>query len=305
MFKPEGIFTALVTPFRGGEIDEPALQELCERQIAAGVDGLVPCGSTGEAATLSHEEHVRVIQVVVKSVDKRVKVLAGSGSNSTSEAIALTKAAQTVGADGALLVSPYYNKPTPRGIVEHYAAVAQATGAEFPLVIYNNPKRTASNMPPQLVKDLSQIKSVVGIKEASGDLDQIAETISCTGADFAVLSGDDWATPYVMLCGGCGVISTASNLVPEKMVSMIRAWQNREFTNPESIEMNLKLLPLFRALFWESNPIPVKAALSFCGLIEDELRLPLTPLGEENRKKLHKLLREDFSEYLNPPLVNT
>lgn len=304
MFKPEGLFTALVTPFRGGEIDEPALQRLCERQIAAGVDGLVPCGSTGEAATLSHDEHVRVIRAVVKFANKRVKVLAGSGSNSTEEAIALTEKARDDGADGALLVSPYYNKPTPHGIRKHYEAVAQATGSEFPLVIYNNPRRTASNMRPQLVKELSQIEGVVGIKEASGDLDQIAETISGTGADFAVLSGDDWATPYVMLNGGCGVISTASNLVPEKMVSMIRTWQNREFANPESIEMNLKLLPLFRALFWESNPIPVKAALSFCGLIEDELRLPLTPLSGENRKKLHKLLRENFSEDLNPPLVD-
>lgn len=284
----EGVLTALVTPFRNGELDEPALRELCERQIAAGVDGLVPCGSTGESATLSHAEHARAIEVVVAAARGRVPVLAGSGSNATSEAIALTRHARQSGADGALLISPYYNKPMPHGIAAHYEAVARETG--LPLVVYNIPGRTASNMAPPLLARLAGIDGVVGVKEASGDLNQIAHTIAATAhnAGFAVLSGDDWATLPILALGGRGVISTTSNLAPGEMLALVRAWQSGD--GDRARQQHYRLLPLFDALFCETNPAPVKAALALCGLIQNELRLPLTPVRPENSERLRELL---------------
>jgi 4-hydroxy-tetrahydrodipicolinate synthase len=277
-----------VTPLRGGAVDERALQELVETQIAAGVDGLVPCGSTGEAATLSHDEHRRVIEVVVAATRGRVVVVAGTGSNSTQEAIALTQHAKEAGADGALLISPYYNRPTAEGIVEHYAAVARE--ASLPLVAYNIPARTGSNILPETIARLAEIEQVVGVKEACGDLHQIAQTRAATPEEFALLSGDDWATLPVLAIGGQGVISTISNLVPADMVELVRAFRAGDLARAQ--ETHYRLLPLMDMLFCESNPIPIKAALALRGMVQDEIRLPLTPLTPPNRERLQVALKE-------------
>ncbi len=281
-----GVYTALITPFQDGEVDEETLRELTERQLAAGVDGLVPCGSTGEAATLDFEEHQRVIEVVVEAVGGRAKVLAGTGSNSTREAIRLTRGARQAGADGALMISPYYNKPTQQGIVEHYAEVARA--CDFPLVVYNIPGRTASKIEVDTLARLAEIEQVVGLKESTGDLNHAAHSIAMTPDDFCVLSGDDWATLPILSLGGAGVISTSSNLVPEAVVGMVRAFFEGDIARAR--EAHYRLLPIFDALFVESNPIPVKAAMKFVGLCEDEVRLPLTPLSEGKRKNLKRAL---------------
>jgi len=284
----EGVYTALVTPFRDGAVDERALQELVELQIAAGIDGLVPCGSTGEAATLSHAEHRRVIEVVVSAARGRVPVLAGTGSNSTAEAVALTQHAKEAGADGALLISPYYNKPTQEGIVAHYAQVARE--AAFPLVAYNIPGRTASNILPATLARLAEIDQIVGVKEACGNLDQMAHVIASCPEDFAVLSGDDSLTLPLLALGGRGVISTSSNVAPADMVGLVRAFRAGDLARARDI--HYRLLPLFDALFVETNPIPVKAALAMRGLIRDELRLPLTPISPPSRERLQVVLKE-------------
>jgi 4-hydroxy-tetrahydrodipicolinate synthase len=284
----EGVITALVTPFRDGSVDERALHELVELQIAAGVDGVMPCGSTGEAATLSHAEHRRVIEVVVAAARGRVRVLAGTGSNSTREAIELTRHAKEAGADGALLISPYYNRPTPEGIVQHYAAIARETA--FPLVVYNIPSRTASNILPDTMARLAEIEQVVAVKESSGDLHQVARTIAATPEDFAVLSGDDWATLPILAVGGKGVISTTSNAAPADMVELVRAFRAGDLARAR--DSYYRLLPLMDALFCETNPIPVKAALALRGLIHEEVRLPLTPLSAPHRERLQVVLKE-------------
>ena len=284
----EGVFTALVTPFRDGEIDEPALRELVELQVAAGVDGVAPCGSTGEAATLSHAEHGRVVQIVVETARRRVQVLAGTGSNNTRESIELTRHARRVGADGALLISPYYNKPTQEGIVAHYTAIARDTA--FPLVVYNIPGRTASNILPSTLARLADVEHVVGVKEACGDIAQISEVVALCPEAFVVLSGDDALTLPVLAVGGRGVISTASNIAPREVVELVRAF--RAGDHARALHMHQRLLPLFKALFCETNPIPVKAALALQGRIRDELRLPLTPLSQVNRERLQVTLKE-------------
>jgi 4-hydroxy-tetrahydrodipicolinate synthase len=284
----EGVLTALVTPFRDGAVDERALQELVEVQIAAGVDGLVPCGSTGEAATLSHDEHRRVIEVVVAAARGRVAVVAGTGSNSTREAIELTRHAKEAGADGALLISPYYNKPTPDGIFEHYAAVARE--ASLPLVVYNCPGRTSSNILPATMARLAEIEQVVGVKEASGDLHQMAQTHAATPDDFALLAGDDWATLPVLALGGKGVICTCSNLVPADMVEVVRAFKAGDLARAQ--ETYFRLLPLMDLLFCETNPIPIKTALAMRGAIQEGVRLPLTPITASNRERLQVALKE-------------
>src|SRR5437867_2935554 len=219
----EGVSTALVTPFRDGEIDEAALRALVERQIAAGIDGLVPCGSTGESATLSHAEHRRVVEIVVHATRGRVPVVAGAGSNNTREAIELTMYAKEAGADGALLISPYYNKPTQEGLYLHYAEIARRTA--FPLVLYNIPARTASNMLPATVARLADLEQVVGIKEACGGLGQISEVIERCPESFCVLSGDDVLTLPMLAIGGKGVISTTANVAPGEMVSLVRSFR--------------------------------------------------------------------------------
>jgi 4-hydroxy-tetrahydrodipicolinate synthase len=284
----EGVLTALVTPFRDGVVDERALGELVELQIAAGIDGLVPCGSTGEAATLSHAEHRRVVEVVVSAARGRVKVLAGTGSNSTSEAIELTRYAKEAGADGALLISPYYNKPTQEGIVAHYAEVARQTA--FPLVAYNIPGRTASNILPETIARLAEIEQIVGVKESCGNLDQMAHVIAAVPDDFAVVSGDDALTLPLLAIGGRGVICTTSNVAPSEMVELVRAFRAGDVERARAV--HYRMLPLFDALFLETNPIPVKAALSMRGLILEELRLPLTRLSAPNRERLQIAMKE-------------
>jgi 4-hydroxy-tetrahydrodipicolinate synthase len=284
----EGVSTALVTPFRNGEIDEPALRELVEFQIEAGVDGLVPCGSTGESATMSHAEHHQVVEIIVSAARGRVPVVAGTGSNNTREAIELTRHAKEAKADGALLISPYYNKPTQDGIVAHFAEIARET--RFPLVVYNIPGRTASNMLPATLARLADIDQVVGVKEASGDLAQISEVIACCPDDFSVLSGDDAFTLPILAVGGRGVISTSANVAPAEMVEMVNAFNAGDV--PRARALHLRLLPLFGALFCETNPIPVKAAVAEMGRIGDEIRLPLTEITQPNRERLKVVMKE-------------
>lgn len=284
----QGVLTALVTPFRDGEIDESSLRELVEGQIEAGVDGLVPCGSTGESATLTHAEHRRVVEIVVSATRGRVPVVAGAGSNSTREAVELTVYAKEAGADGALLISPYYNKPTQEGIYLHYAEVARRTA--FPLVLYNVPGRTASNVLPTTIARLADLEQVVGVKEACGDLAQISEVVERCPADFEVLSGDDALTLPILAVGGRGVISTCSNVAPREMVALVRAFRAGDLESAR--RSHLRLLPLVEALFCESNPIPVKAALHAMGAIGPEIRLPLTRLTDPSRERLAVVLKE-------------
>ena len=284
----EGILTALATPFRAGEVDETALREAVEFQIGAGVSGLVPCGSTGESATLSHAEHRRVVEVVVEAAAGRVAVVAGTGSNSTREAIELTRHAREAGADGALLLSPYYNKPTQQGIYEHYAAIARET--RFPLLVYNIPGRTASNIAPETVGRLAELEHVVGIKEACGDIDQIAHVVARCPADFDVLSGDDSFTLPLLAVGGRGCISTSSNVVPREMCELVSAFRAGDVSRAR--EIHYRLLPLFDVLFCETNPIPLKAALQLMGRGDDEVRLPLTRITEANRERLQLALED-------------
>ena len=284
----EGVFTALVTPFRDGEVDEPALRELVELQVAAGVDGVVPCGSTGEAATLTHAEHGRVVEIVVEAARRRIQVLAGTGSNNTRESIELTRHAKRAGADGALLISPYYNKPTQEGIVAHYTAIARDTG--FPLVAYNIPARTASNLLPATLARLADVEHVVGVKESCGDIAQISEVIAECPESFTVLSGDDALILPVLAVGGRGAVSTASNVAPREVVELVRAFRAGDAAR--ALRLHQRLLPLFRALFCETNPIPVKAALVLQGKIRDEIRLPLTKLSQANRQRLQVALKE-------------
>jgi 4-hydroxy-tetrahydrodipicolinate synthase len=284
----EGILTALVTPFRDGAVDEPALRALVEQQIAAGIAGLVPVGSTGESATLSHTEHARVVELTVEAAAGRVPVVAGTGSNSTREAIELTVHAKEAGADGALLLSPYYNKPTQEGIYEHFAAIERA--AAFPLVLYNIPGRTASNMLPGTIARLAELEHIVGIKEACGDLDQISHVIARCPDDFAVVSGDDSLTLPLLSIGGKGAISVTSNVAPRQMIELVDAYQAGDTARARDI--HLQLVPLFDVLFCETNPIPVKAALALLGQVDDEIRLPLTQITEANRERLQVVLKD-------------
>lgn len=285
-----GVITALVTPFKNGKIDEPAYRALIERQIAAGVHGLVPCGSTGESATLSMLEHEQVIEICIDQVKGRVPVLAGAGSNNTVEAISLTKFAQKAGADGALLLTPYYNKPTQEGLYQHYSAIAKAV--TIPLVPYNVPGRTGCNMLPpvvgRLAKDFPQ--QIVGIKEATGDLVQGCEVIEACPDGFLVLSGDDLTALPLIAMGGAGVISVSSNIVPEKMVAMYTAYSEGRLQ--DAVKIHHELLPLHRAMFLETNPQPVKTALALMGQMESEIRLPLCQMSKDNVAKLETVLRK-------------
>ena len=283
-----GTLTALVTPFRDGGVDEEALRGLVDTQIDAGIDGLVPCGSTGESATLSHAEHGQVVEIVLAAARGRVPVVAGTGSNNTQEAIDLTRHAQEAGAAGALLISPYYNKPTQEGIIAHYEAVASET--RFPLVVYNIPGRTASNILPETVRRLAENPYVVGIKEASGDLEQMSQVIASCPDDFDVLSGDDAMTLPLLAIGGQGVISTTSNVAPANVAGLVQRFLDGDVAGAQAAHR--QLLPLFDVLFCETNPIPVKAALELMGQIGAEIRLPLTPLTDPNRDRLQAVLKE-------------
>jgi len=282
-----GTWTALVTPFVVGEIDEAALRALVDEQVAAGVDGVVPCGSTGESATLSHEEHERVIRIAIQEAKGRVKVMAGTGSNNTREACRLTRAAMEAGADGALLISPYYNKPTQHGHVEHYKAVA-AAAPDLALVLYNIPGRTGMNMAPETIARLAEVKNIVGVKEASGSVDQWLAIRRLCGDDFALLAGDDAATLPIMSLGGHGVISVVTNLIPAKFKQMVDAAAAGDFRRAAAIQ--LEVLPLLQVLFLEVNPIPVKAAMAMMGKIRNELRLPLTTISEAPAARLREVL---------------
>ena len=284
----EGTHTALVTPFRDGAVDEPALRRLIREQIAAGVDGIVPCGSTGESATMNHAEHQRVISIAIEEAAGKVKVMAGTGSNNTAEAISLTTYAKKAGADCALLISPYYNKPTQDGHVAHYRAIADAAG--LPLFVYNIPGRTGVNILPETIAKMAEHPMIVGVKEASGSLDQVSRIIELTGGRMTVLSGDDSLTLPMMAVGAHGVIAVVSNVIPAKLVAMVRAARDGDFASARTL--HYELLPIIQALFTETNPIPVKAAMAMLGKCGPELRMPLTPITEPNRKRLEAVLRE-------------
>ncbi|MGA1845599.1 4-hydroxy-tetrahydrodipicolinate synthase [Deferribacter abyssi] len=284
MFK--GSIVAIVTPMKNGDVDEDKLRELVEFQIANGTDGIVPCGTTGESATLTYEEHCKVIDIVIDQVKGRVPVIAGTGSNSTHETIYLTNHAKEAGADAALVITPYYNKPTQKGLYEHFKSVAEAV--DIPIILYNVPGRTAVNMLPDTVIELSKIKNIVGIKEASGSLDQAAEIIAGTDDDFLLLSGEDSLTFSLLCLGGDGVISVATNIVPDMMAELVDSFFAGDIEKARSL--HYKLYPLFKAIFLETNPIPVKKALYLMGMIENDIRLPLVSMTESNTEKLRKVL---------------
>jgi len=281
-----GAMTALATPFADSSIDAPALERLVARQIEAGIHALVPCGSTGEAATLSHTEHTEVVRLVVKVARGRVPVIAGTGSNSTAEAISLTRAAKEAGAAAALLISPYYNKPTQEGIFRHYEAVA--TQAGLPIIVYNIPGRTGSKIEVPTLIRLASVPNVVGVKDATGSLDHALDTVRQCGPNFALYSGEDSLTLPIVAVGGHGVITSVGNLVPEEMAALATAAMAGRLEEARRIQLHL--LPLIRACFIETNPIPVKTALAMMGLCREEFRLPLTPMAEDTRLRLRGTL---------------
>ncbi len=283
----EGSIVAMVTPFRDGKVDEPKLRELVEFHVKNGTDAIVPCGTTGESPTLSHAEHKRVVEVTIEAAAGRIPVVAGTGSNSTAEAIELTQHAKKAGADGVLMVCPYYNKPTQAGLIAHYTAVAAAV--DIPIIMYNIPGRTGVNMLTETVAALAELPSVVGMKEASGSLEQMTEVISLCGDRLTVVSGDDTLTLPLMAVGGKGVISVVANIVPKETAEMTRAALNGDWKRAK--ELHLRLFPLCKAMFYETNPIPVKTAMQLLGRLNGELRLPLCPMSQANRDKLQKALR--------------
>lgn len=285
-----GALTALVTPFKDNAIDEEAFRSLIEWQISEGIHGLVPCGTTGESATLSHEEHERVIEICIEQVAGRVPVLAGSGSNNTAEAISLTLFAQKAGADGALLITPYYNKPTQEGLYRHYKAIAQA--CEIPLVPYNVPGRTGCNMlPPVVCRLAKEFSHIVGIKEATGDMAQASQILRDCPPRFSVLSGDDFTAFPLLALGGKGVISVTSNIAPKQVSALCNEFQTGNLAGAR--KWHHKLYPLHKAMFMVSNPIPVKTALAMMGRIKPEMRLPLCPMDEADNRKLENILQEN------------
>lgn len=283
----QGAFTALVTPFRNGAVDEERYRAFIEWQIEQGINGLVPCGTTGESATLTHQEHKDVIRICVEQVKGRVPVLAGAGSNNTREAVELTRYAKQAGADGALLITPYYNKPTQEGLYQHFKAIAAEV--PMPFIVYNVPSRTGTNLCPETLARMKRdIPEVIGIKEATGNLIQVSEIIEYCGADFQVLSGDDFTVLPLLAVGGCGVISVSSNVVPAKMAELCRAFFQGDLATARRV--HYELASINRAMFLETNPIPVKTALSMMGKMELELRLPMVPLQPANQSRLRDIL---------------
>jgi 4-hydroxy-tetrahydrodipicolinate synthase len=281
-----GAFTAIVTPFKGGQVDEKAFKGLIRFGLDGGVSGFVPCGTTGESPTLSHEEHNRVVEMTVKEVAGQVKIIAGTGSNSTEEAISLTKHAKKVGVDAALLVSPYYNKPTQEGLYRHFKAIAEAV--DIPLVLYNIQGRTGVNIENSTMERLSRLPNIVGVKEASGSILQMSEVIRLCGPDFDVLSGDDQMTFPLMALGGKGVISVVTNIIPDKMSTLVRHMLAGEIDKARAI--HFEIFELCQAMFVETNPIPIKAALGLMGKIEPEFRLPLCPPASASLEKIRNVL---------------
>lgn len=283
-----GAIVATVTPFRNGNLDKNALKKLVTFQIDSGTDGIVPCGTTGESATLSFEEHERVIDIVLESADGRVPVIAGTGSNNTKEAVALTRYAKKAGVSGALVITPYYNKPTQDGLFRHFRAVAES--ADIPILLYNVPGRTGVNMAAQTVARLAEIPNIVGVKEASGNLTQVCDIIRMTPKKFCVLSGDDALFFPMMALGAKGVISVTSNVAPRLMAELYDTYVIGEISRARDIHYHL--WPLFHALFLETNPIPAKTALSMMKKIREEFRLPLSPMADANRKVLARTLSD-------------
>jgi 4-hydroxy-tetrahydrodipicolinate synthase len=286
MFK--GAMVAIVTPFKDGQVDETALRNLIEFQITNGTTGIIPCGTTGESATMSFQEHERVVEITVEQVNRRVPVIAGSGSNNTEEAIRLTRHAQKAGADAALMISPYYNKPTQEGLYQHFRKVAETV--DIPIILYNIPGRTAVNMEADTIARLANIDNIVGIKEAAGSMKQITDIMARCPEDFIVLSGEDYLTFPLLCVGGKGVISVVSNIAPKDMADLCTLFFDGKLN--EARKLYYRLLPLCHALFWETNPAPVKAALVMMHKIEsDEVRLPLVPMSENNRERLGRELK--------------
>lgn len=287
MFK--GSIVALVTPFTNGKVDEQKLKELVEFQIEAGTSGIVPCGTTGESPTLDNDEHNKVIEICVKATNKRVPVIAGTGSNSTAEAIALTKHAAKVGADGALVVTPYYNKPTQKGLFLHFKTIAESV--EIPIILYNIEGRCARNIETDTVARLAKsCKNIIGVKEASGSLEQAKSVRAACGADFTILSGDDALTLPMMDLGGAGVISVVANIVPSDVAKMVKLYSDGKKLEAQTV--NAKLEPLVKAMFIETNPIPVKTAMGMLGMCSPELRLPLCEMDLGNLEKLKAALQD-------------
>ncbi len=286
MFK--GVYTAIVTPFKNGKIDWEAYKNLVKDQIKAGVNGIVPCGTTGESATLSYDEHIDLIKASIEYAEGKIKVIAGTGSNSTREAVELTKKAEEVGADGALLITPYYNKPTQRGLYQHFKTIAEAT--DLPLILYNIPSRTARKIEIDTICKLAEIKNIVGVKDATGSLDMATSLVRSCPDDFVILSGDDSLTLPIMAVGGHGVISAVANIIPGDMVKMVEAINNNDMKTAR--ELHLKMFPLIKAIFIETNPIPVKQALVLMDKIKLEYRLPLMEMTSDHKLELIKVMRE-------------
>ena len=284
----QGSFVAMVTPFRNGSVDEAKLRELVEFHITNGTDGLIPCGTTGESPSLNHDEHRRVVEVVIEAAQGRIRVVAGTGSNSTTEAISLTKHAERAGAAGALVVNPYYNKPTQEGLYRHFRAVAESVA--IPILVYNIPSRTAVNVETDtLARLVRDAKNVVGVKEASGSLDQMSQVIQACGPDFSVLSGDDNVTLPLLAIGGSGVVSVIANILPRETADLVHAALDGDWKRAR--DLHYRLFPLARAAFLETNPIPIKEAMAMAGMIEPEFRLPMCRMGDANREKLRAILK--------------
>jgi len=284
----QGSFVAMVTPFGNGKVDEAKLRELVEFHIAHGTDGLIPCGTTGESPGLTHDEHRRIVEVVIEAARGRIRVVPGTGSNSTAEAIGLTKHAERAGAAGALVVNPYYNKPTQEGLYRHFRAVAESVA--IPILVYNIQSRTAVNVETDtLVRLVRDVASVVGVKEASGSLDQMSQVIAACGPDFSVLSGDDNITLPLLAIGGSGVVSVIANIVPRETADLVHAALDGDWKRAR--DLHYRLFPLARAAFLETNPIPIKEAMAMAGMLEPEFRLPMCRMSDANREKLRAILK--------------
>ncbi len=284
----KGAITAIVTPFKNGQLDEEAYRALIERQITEGIHGIVPCGTTGESPTLSHAEHKRVVETCIDQVKKRVLVIAGAGSNSTAESLELTKHAEAAGADYALLITPYYNKPTQEGLYQHYKTITSQT--KIPMVVYNVPGRTSVNLLPETMARLAEIPNIVGLKDATGDLKQGAKTLELCGDKIAVLSGDDFTTFPLLCVGGMGVISVVSNVVPADMAGMCNAFFKGDLEGAR--KLHYKMWPLTEAMFYETNPAPVKTAMKILGKITGEVRQPLWTMSKPNEDKLRQVMQK-------------
>jgi len=287
MFK--GSIVAIVTPFRNGKVDEKKLRELIEFQLKNGTSGIVPCGTTGESATLTFDEHEKVIEITIEQVNKRVPVIAGTGSNSTEEAIMLTRQASSAGADASLQVSPYYNRPTQEGLYRHFKAVSQSV--KIPIILYNIASRTGVNIEPETIARLAgDCKNIVAVKEASGSLDQMSKIKALCPPGFQLISGDDSLTLPVLSIGGTGVISVLANIVPRDVADMVSAFEEGNVKKAQ--RLNRKLFPLIKACFIETNPIPVKTAMGILGMCEPDLRLPMCQMSADNLVKLNKALKD-------------